>query len=49
MKVGRDLRDDIRRLEIVRNTIGWDKTLVGLLLKYTLVIYIIGGILGGGC
>lgn len=28
VKVGRDLKDDIRRLELVRNTIGWDKILV---------------------
>lgn len=28
MKVGQNLQDDIKRLEIVRNVIGWDKTLV---------------------
>lgn len=28
LKVGRDLKDDIRRLEIVRNIIGWDNVLM---------------------
>lgn len=28
VKVGRNLQDDIRRLQAVRNIIGWDKQLV---------------------
>lgn len=33
MKVGKNLYEDIKRLETVRNIIGWDKTLV-MITKY---------------
>lgn len=32
IKVGKNIQDDIRRLQAVRNIIGWDKQLVSIIL-----------------
>lgn len=32
VKVGKNLYEDIQRLEFIRNIIGWDKTLVNIFI-----------------